>query len=89
MFRPIKSEETVTVERDTKVSGLSWGRKDSGKQMMSDLLAAAWIERSVRLEQRPRMFEVHTAKDRGGGVGQRVFVQGTPDQYKGSEKLSS
>ena len=45
-------------------SGTSCGRKDSVKQMMSGLSAVAWIERSVRLKRRPRLFEVHTARDR-------------------------
>jgi len=44
----------------TMESGSSCGRKDSVKQMISGLLAAALIERSVRLERRPQMFEVHT-----------------------------
>ena len=40
------------------------GRKDSVKQMVSSLTALAWIERSVRLERRPQMFEIHIVMDR-------------------------
>ena len=32
------------------------------KQIMAGLSAAAWLERSVRLEWKPQMFEVHTVK---------------------------
>ena len=56
---------------DTKESGASYGRKDSVKQMMSSLSAAAWIERSVRLEWRPWMFEVHTVLD---GLGEELLI---------------
>ena len=38
--------------------------------MMSSLSAAADpVERSSGLEQRPRVFEVHTVRDKGRGVG--------------------
>ena len=49
---PIKSEERRRLKsaRDTKESRTSCGRKDSVKQMVSGLLAAAWIERSVWFE---------------------------------------
>ena len=33
---------------------------------MSGLSVATCMERSVRFEQRPRMFEVHTVKEEGG-----------------------
>ena len=33
------------------------------------LSAAAWIEGSARLEQRPQMFEAHTVWDKGAGFG--------------------
>ena len=37
---------------------------DYVKAMMSGLSAAAWINRSARLEWRPLMFEVHIVRDR-------------------------
>ena len=41
---------------------------------MSGLSVATYMERSVRLERRPRMFEVHTVEEEGGvealGVGE-------------------
>ena len=33
---------------------------------MSDLSVATCMERSIRLERRPWMFEVHTVKEEGG-----------------------
>ena len=51
---------------------MSCGRKDSVKQMMSGLSAAAWIERSVRLEQMLQMLEDHTVWDRGKGAAERT-----------------
>ena len=46
--------------------------------MMSDLSVAAWIERSVRLEdiRRPRMFEVHTVMYMGRGDFSRMQEYG-------------
>ena len=42
------------------------------KQMSTVLSAASWIDGAVRLEHRPRMFEVHTVRVRGGGAAGRV-----------------
>ena len=35
------------------------------KQIMSVLSVATCMERSVRFERKPRMFEVHTVKEEG------------------------
>ena len=67
----------------TKESGMSCGRKDSVKQMMSNLSAVAWIERNVRLELRSQMRGVHTVWDRGRGAADRTEGCGK-EQGKGA-----
>ena len=59
---------------------MSLSRKASVKQIMSALSLATCMERSVRIERRPWLFEVHTVeevrgeevlgtKERSGGEG--------------------
>ena len=38
------------------------------KQIMSGLSVATFVERSVRFERRPRIFEVHTVNEEGGAA---------------------
>jgi len=61
-FISIKPEETIASERQNMESGTSC---EEGFSSMSTS-AAAWIERSVRMEWRPWMFEIQTVPHRGG-----------------------
>ena len=49
--------------------------------MMSGLSAAAWIERSVRLEQRPQMFDVHIIRD-----GEEELLVGVQECERSKER---
>jgi len=62
--------EQGSVLWDTEKSGTSFGRKDSVGQIISCLPAAAWIEKSAKLEHRPKMLELRRVWDgRRNAVG--------------------
>ena len=71
-LRSITPEEGVTRERYLGVRDVL--REESFcKQITSGLSVATCMERSVRLERRPRIFEFHTVHEEGG---EGLWVQG-------------